>query len=131
MGICEAQQVGKADVLVPAWLQALLRRVFDTAAELWREEVGALLHSRNYQKMGEAFRAWQLHVLERQEQRRQQILWNAAVAFRQVALRSLHSSLFTLEDRPVGFGPLAAWGLQEVEGWGLLQASTRQTACSP
>lgn len=66
--------------------QALLRRVFQTAADLWRDEHGALLHSRNYALLGASFRTWQLHVLERQEQRRQQILWNAAVAFRRVVV---------------------------------------------
>jgi hypothetical protein len=75
--------------LVHVAAQALLRRVFQTAAELWQEEVGALLHTRNYQLLGEAFRTWQLHVLEQQEHRRQQILWNAAAAFRQVGCRIL------------------------------------------
>lgn len=63
-------------------VQALLRRVFQTAADLWREEVGVLLHTRNFQAMRAVFDTWQLRVLELQELRRQQILWNAAAAFR-------------------------------------------------
>ncbi|GAB4821794.1 hypothetical protein N2152v2_008840 [Parachlorella kessleri] len=89
-----ARAVYNKRLLQEAWRQwswvamnkALLRRVFQLAVELWQEEVGALLHTRNYQLMGHSFRAWQLRVLERHELRRQQILWNAAVAFREKQL---------------------------------------------
>lgn len=62
--------------------QALLLRVFSTAAELWQEEVGARLHQRNWQRVQACWDAWQLYVLQAQERRRQAILWNAAEAFR-------------------------------------------------
>ncbi len=63
-------------------LQALLHRVFSTAVELWREEVGARLHYHNYQRVAACWRAWQLHVLQAQEQRRQAMLGYAADAHR-------------------------------------------------
>eukprot|EP00887_Chlorella_sp_A99_P006536 scaffold3.g6536.t1 len=71
------------------WLQgsrALLRRVLGTAVELWRQEVGVLLHARNFEALRRAFGAWKLFVLQQQEERRQAILRNAAVAFREKQL---------------------------------------------
>ncbi|KAL4458778.1 hypothetical protein ABPG75_013643 [Micractinium tetrahymenae] len=66
-----------------ARLQALLRRVFSTAVELWQEEVGVRLHERNHARLQTCWSAWQLAVLEAQARRRQAMLWNAAVAFRE------------------------------------------------
>ena len=67
------------------WVQhgkALLRRVFGTAAELWREEVGARLHQRNHELLLACWDGWQLAVLQAQARRRQAMLDNAAAAFR-------------------------------------------------
>jgi hypothetical protein len=60
----------------------LLHRVFSTAAELWRDEVGARLHQRNYERVAACWRAWQLAVLQAQEERRQGMLEFAAIALR-------------------------------------------------
>ena len=66
--------------------QALLRRVLGTAVELWQEEVGARLHAANFEALRRTFGAWQLLVIQREAERRQHILWNAAVAFREKQL---------------------------------------------
>lgn len=63
-------------------MQALLHRVFSTAAELWRDEVGARLHQRNYERVAACWHAWQVAVLQAQEQRRQGMLEFAAIALR-------------------------------------------------
>lgn len=59
--------------------------MFTTAAELWQEEVGVRLHQRNYERVAAGWRAWQLAVLQAQEERRQAMLCYAADAHRWVA----------------------------------------------
>jgi hypothetical protein len=49
-------------------------------------QVGMRLHQRNYERVRACWDAWQLRMLQAQEQRRQAILWNAAAAFREKEL---------------------------------------------
>ena len=51
-----------------------------------RLQVDVRLHQRNYERVRACWDAWQLWVLQAQEQRRQAILWNAAAAFREKEL---------------------------------------------
>ncbi|EFN53243.1 hypothetical protein CHLNCDRAFT_137152 [Chlorella variabilis] len=79
------------------WVQhsrALLYRVFSTAVGLWQEEVGARLHQHNYQLAEACWRAWQLHVLQAQEQRRQAMLGYAAEAHRERRMQAAGLAAF-------------------------------------